>query len=205
MNAKLNEAAQLKASDMAARGYFEHNSPEGKTPWDLFAQVNYEWSWAGEILALNTQTEDNAAIVRGWMNSPEHKKIIMDGSYTETGIGIAIGTYQGQKAVFVAEEFGVPKVPAKSVVPVVIPVVQTQVQTQPKVVEIPKAVTRPVAKRIAAKVIPKAEAQESVTATTTSTVESKTTSAVEPIKLSWFVRLKIFLSHLFTFSPNWVG
>jgi uncharacterized protein YkwD len=90
-NAKLDQAAQMKASDMAAKGYFEHNTPDGKTPWDFYSAVGYDWSWAGEILAMDSQTEDNQAIVDAWMSSPEHKKIIMDGRYTETGIGVAVG------------------------------------------------------------------------------------------------------------------
>ena len=29
----LNEAAQMKANDMATNSYFAHTSPDGKTPW----------------------------------------------------------------------------------------------------------------------------------------------------------------------------
>src|SRR3989344_3789576 len=32
-NKLLDQAAQLKAEDMAAKGYFAHTSPEGKSPW----------------------------------------------------------------------------------------------------------------------------------------------------------------------------
>ena len=36
VNPLLQKAAQLKAQDMAAKGYFSHNSPDGKTPWYWF-------------------------------------------------------------------------------------------------------------------------------------------------------------------------
>src|SRR5690348_7981084 len=33
LNAELDSAAQAKANDMAARDYWSHNTPDGKTPW----------------------------------------------------------------------------------------------------------------------------------------------------------------------------
>src|SRR4051812_31674956 len=54
-NSQLQVAAQMKAEDMASRNYFAHNSPEGQTPWDLMAKVGYNWSWAGENLAVSTE------------------------------------------------------------------------------------------------------------------------------------------------------
>ncbi len=52
-NKLLEKAAQLKAEDMANRGYFAHNSPDGKTPWYWLEQVGYKYTHAGENLAVN--------------------------------------------------------------------------------------------------------------------------------------------------------
>jgi uncharacterized protein YkwD len=47
----LTESAQAKADDMAAKGYFAHNSPDGTTPWTFFSKANYAYDTAGENLA----------------------------------------------------------------------------------------------------------------------------------------------------------
>jgi hypothetical protein len=107
---RLTQAAQIKASDMAAKNYFEHVSPDGIDPWDLLAQVGYDWAWAGENLALNSQTLSEEAIVKAWMDSPGHRAIILTSSHTQTGIGITPGTYNGQAVVYVSQFFASPKV-----------------------------------------------------------------------------------------------
>ena len=40
VNPLLEKAAQLKADDMATRGYFAHNTPEGLTPWHWFKEAD---------------------------------------------------------------------------------------------------------------------------------------------------------------------
>jgi Cysteine-rich secretory protein family len=121
VNPLLNKVAQLKADDMASKGYFAHTSPDGKAPWYWFEQVGYNYSYAGENLAVDFTDSQDVAVA--WMNSPEHRANILKDSYTEIGAGVATGTYQGHSTVFVAQEFGKPanatiaevsvKVPAK--------------------------------------------------------------------------------------------
>lgn len=106
VNPVLNEVAQLKANDMAEKGYFAHTSPEGKAPWYWFKQVGYKYEYAGENLAIDfTDSQD---VAKAWMNSPTHRANILKNSYTEMGTGIAIGTYDGNPTIFVAQEFGKP-------------------------------------------------------------------------------------------------
>ena len=52
-NSLLEEAANLKAEDMAEKGYFAHISPENQTPWYWFSEVGYIFNYAGENLAVN--------------------------------------------------------------------------------------------------------------------------------------------------------
>jgi hypothetical protein len=106
VNPALNKVAQLKANDMADKGYFAHISPEGKAPWYWFKQVGYKYEYAGENLAVDfTDSQD---VDKAWMNSPTHKANILKNSYTEMGTGIATGTYNGNPTVFVAQVFGKP-------------------------------------------------------------------------------------------------
>jgi len=105
-NALLDKAAQLKAEDMARRGYFSHTTPEGKTPWYFLDQVGYKYSAAGENLAVNFFESKDVA--DAWMSSPPHRANIIRKDFTEIGIGVASGIYRGRNTVFVVQFFGRP-------------------------------------------------------------------------------------------------
>ena len=102
----LQQAAQDKANDMAANDYFAHTSPSGVTPWDWFEKAGYSFSFAGENLAVNFSNSQD--VTNAWMNSPEHRANILDGDFTQIGIATAQGTFSGQPAIYVVEEFGTP-------------------------------------------------------------------------------------------------
>ncbi len=115
-NESLNKAAQAKAEDMVQKGYFAHSSPDGVTPWDWIAQSGYVFDRAGENLAVDFN--DSADVVTAWMNSPLHRKNIMNGGFTEVGIGLARGRYQGRDAIFVVQMFGTPIISQKTITPI---------------------------------------------------------------------------------------
>jgi hypothetical protein len=106
VNPILNEAAEMKANDMATNGYFAHTSPEGKTPWYWIEKVGYKYQYAGENLAINFT--DSKDVTNAWMGSPTHKANIVKGNYTEMGTGIATGMYKGQSTIFVAQIYANP-------------------------------------------------------------------------------------------------
>jgi uncharacterized protein YkwD len=106
VNPVLEEAAQMKANDMAANGYFAHTSPTGKTPWYWFQQADYKFSYAGENLAV--YFTDSADVNQAWMNSPGHRANLLSPHFSEIGIATAQGVYQGQPTTFVVQEFGTP-------------------------------------------------------------------------------------------------
>lgn len=144
----LTRAATLKAQDMAAKGYFAHTSPEGKTPWYWFKQVGYEYAYAGENLAVNFFESKDVATA--WMNSPSHRANIVKKDYTEIGIGVATGVYEGRESVFVAQLFGTPIKTSAPVTTTVKPTptpakstpVKTPVKKAPTPIKVaPKAVT----------------------------------------------------------------
>lgn len=106
LDPQLQEAAQLKADDMAESGYFAHTSPSGKDPWYWFQQAGYNFAYAGENLAV--YFSDSDAVNTAWMNSPEHRANLLSPNYTQIGIATADGLYQGVETTFVVQEFGTP-------------------------------------------------------------------------------------------------
>lgn len=105
-NTTLDEAARLKAQHMAENEYFAHHSPDGVSPWYWFAVTDYSFVHAGENLAIHFT--DSGEVVDAWMDSPTHRANIMNGSYTEIGVGTAEGTYDGFNTVYVVQLFGTP-------------------------------------------------------------------------------------------------
>jgi hypothetical protein len=109
-NALLDAAAQEKANDMAAKGYFSHVTPDGKTPWYWLDRVGYKYVYAGENLAVDFT--DSTDVEKAWMNSPTHRANIVKAQYTEVGIATANGTFEGHPATFVVQFFGSPEAAA---------------------------------------------------------------------------------------------
>jgi hypothetical protein len=108
VNPILAKAAQLKAEDMAAKSYFAHTSPEGKSPWYWFQLAGYKYTYAGENLAVNFS--DSEEVTRAWINSPTHQANLVGKNYTEMGTGIATGTYKGGTSIFVVQDYARPAV-----------------------------------------------------------------------------------------------
>lgn len=112
INSKLNQAAQAKANDMAARNYWSHNTPEGNPPWVFFSNAGYDYKAAGENLAYGFDSSGETVVA--WMNSPGHRANIMNGDFTEVGFGMAnVENYQdtGPQTIVVAL-YGAPQVAA---------------------------------------------------------------------------------------------
>jgi uncharacterized protein YkwD len=147
-NATLDAAATLKAKDMAQNEYFSHFSPAGVSPWYWFDQAGYVYAHAGENLAIHFT--DSTEVVEAWMKSPMHRENIVNGKYTEIGVGTAKGTYEGYDTVYVVQLFGARGVPAVRVAPTVIeppifsPPVAPTVPTVPSpVISIPELAVVP--------------------------------------------------------------
>lgn len=84
MDKSLRDLARAHSLDMFRRGYFSHYTPEGKDPFDRMQAYNIRYMAAGENLAL-APTVDMAHT--GLMNSPGHKRNILDPKYNKLGIG----------------------------------------------------------------------------------------------------------------------
>jgi uncharacterized protein YkwD len=92
-SAILDKAADKFADDMVARQFFDHVSPGGGTFMDRIKAAGWtpSGSWtAGENIAWGTgDLSTPASIVDGWMHSAGHRANILNGAFTQIGIGIA--------------------------------------------------------------------------------------------------------------------
>lgn len=104
VNDKLTDAAEQKARDMLEHQYWAHTSDEGVDPWYWVKQSGYEYAVAGENLAKDFSTAD--AVVTAWMNSPEHRKNVLDERYHDVGVAVVDGKFQGKTATIVVALYG---------------------------------------------------------------------------------------------------
>jgi uncharacterized YkwD family protein len=84
-NSQLAKVAAAKASDMRDNNYFSHTSPTYGSPFDMMKSFGIKYNAAGENIAKGYRTPK--AVMDGWMNSPGHKANILNGNFTEIGVG----------------------------------------------------------------------------------------------------------------------
>jgi len=125
-NAKLDQAAALKANDMIVNEYFNHTSPNGVTPWYWFSQTGYTYKYAGENLAIGFY--DSAEVYNAWLNSPSHKENMVNPYYSEVGTAV-VGGFGSSNAIVVVQLFGTQKSVASSTKTTTNP--ETQPETEP--------------------------------------------------------------------------
>ena len=85
-----NEIANLYQE--FARGYFAHDTPEGRDPFERMREANVRFLTAGENLALAPTVQ---VAHRGLMNSPGHRANILHPQFGRVGIGILDGGIRG--------------------------------------------------------------------------------------------------------------
>lgn len=104
INETLNRAAMLKAQHMISNNYFAHDAPDGSKPWKWFKQVGYEYTYAGENLAMNFSEAEDA--VEAWMESPSHRENMLSPNYQDIGVAVVIGELEGSQTTLVVQLFG---------------------------------------------------------------------------------------------------
>ena len=92
LDSLITSVARDRSADMANRHYFSHYTPDGKTFFDGLKKWGVNYKLAGEIIAQNNYAAYQSADVshQGFLNSPEHKQIIMMNNWTKVGIGQAV-------------------------------------------------------------------------------------------------------------------
>lgn len=101
---RLALAARRHSADMAARGYFSHDAPDGTTMADRVNQTGYRWSALGENIAKGQPTA--AEVMRAWMTSPGHQANIVNCGYRHIGVGLA---YDARHTPLWTQDFATPR------------------------------------------------------------------------------------------------
>jgi uncharacterized protein YkwD len=112
-NTLLERASRRHAADMVQRLYFSHDSPSGAGPADRARRAGYvksSCSWRiGEVLAWGVAGRSTAAAtVQAWMDSPDHRRMLVSRRYGELGSAMVAGTplEEYPSGVTVAAVFG---------------------------------------------------------------------------------------------------
>lgn len=88
-SSSLASLAQDFSEDMAARGFFDHTDPDGRTPWDRASTAGVR-GLAAENIARGQATAQ--AVMDSWMNSPGHRANILNCDYRTLGVGVHYGS-----------------------------------------------------------------------------------------------------------------
>lgn len=111
-NRRLAKAAGRHAWDMVRRGYFSHDSLDGRDFVDRIMRTRYvrggRGGWVlGENLAWGSGDRATPrSIVRAWMNSPGHRRNILNRRFREIGVALVLHApehNQGRAATYVTE------------------------------------------------------------------------------------------------------
>jgi uncharacterized protein YkwD len=112
----LSDVARVHSVDMITRNYFDHNTPEGLTPWQRMNNAGYFYICAAENIAsnsyrfnLNSNPDDVGRyfVQSQWMQSSGHRANILNTCVTEIGVGVA---YSSAGSEFIAtQDFAKPR------------------------------------------------------------------------------------------------
>ncbi|WP_040984626.1 CAP domain-containing protein [Oceanobacillus jeddahense] len=95
LDTELSGVAREKSKDMQENNYFDHNSPNHGSPFDMMQSFGIDYNTAGENIAQGQQSPEE--VVDAWMNSQGHRENIMNGDFTHIGIGhVEDGNYWTQ-------------------------------------------------------------------------------------------------------------
>jgi uncharacterized protein YkwD len=116
LSSALAAAARQHSGEMASRGYFSHNSASGSSFDRRIARyygIGHHRYWSvGENLLWSSPDVDAAGALNMWLNSPEHRKIMLTARWREIGLSAvhvtaAPGAYSGREVTIVTADFGV--------------------------------------------------------------------------------------------------
>jgi uncharacterized protein YkwD len=106
---RLARAARAHSRDMVARGYFAHRSPSGAGLVARVARTGWlrgrrRWRLAENLAWGTGPLAAPEAVVAAWMDSPPHRRHLLDRRLRLAGIGVAAGTpFTPSGATYTAE------------------------------------------------------------------------------------------------------
>jgi uncharacterized YkwD family protein len=87
----ISSVAEKKAIEMNRYNYFSHTSPRYGSPFDMLKNHGIAYQSAGENIAKGQRTPEE--VMQAWMNSPGHRKNILDSNFNQIGVGYADGVW----------------------------------------------------------------------------------------------------------------
>jgi uncharacterized protein YkwD len=91
-NQQAAQVARNHSTDMETQNFFDHVSPtSGLDPFERLRQAGIRYKMAGENIAAGYP--DAIEAFEGWMNSPGHRKNILEKGFTQAGVGVAADYY----------------------------------------------------------------------------------------------------------------
>lgn len=100
---ELSGAAQQHTDDMAAYAYTAHQGSDGSLPVERLLTFGYGAGYAGEATAWGFQYPYQA--VEFWVNSPAHRRIILNRYATDVGVAYTVD-YTAPNVWYWTAEFG---------------------------------------------------------------------------------------------------
>jgi uncharacterized protein YkwD len=116
LSASLTTAAREHSQQMAADGYFAHESADGSAFWKRiehrYASSPWHYWSVGENLLWSSPDVDAQGALQDWLNSPEHRANLLSPNWREIGVAAvhvtaAPGMYNGLDVTIVTTDFGV--------------------------------------------------------------------------------------------------
>lgn len=104
-NQLLTKAAIQKSRDIINSQAFQHNI-NGRKFSSWVRDAGYEYSYTGENLAIDFYSAEG--VLKAWLNSPSHKKNLLNENFTEIGVAVVEAEFENQKTLLVVQVFGAP-------------------------------------------------------------------------------------------------
>ncbi len=101
---RLRAAAERHNDDMATRGFFAHDSPDGRSVADRVQAAGYAYAVVAENLAAGQRAAPE--VVQGWLDSPGHRRNLLSPDVTQIGVAHAEG---GEHGTLWTQVFGRPR------------------------------------------------------------------------------------------------
>jgi uncharacterized protein YkwD len=116
LNTRLSAAARAHTVQMAAQGYFAHDSADGSSFWKriqaFYASSPWSYWSVGENLLWSSPSVTPQKALQMWLGSPEHRANLMNPRWREIGVAAvhvdaAPGVFKGLDVTIVTTDFGV--------------------------------------------------------------------------------------------------
>ncbi len=78
--------AQARSNELVRS--FSHNRPDGRSCFTIYDEFGVVYGYAGENIAAGQHSAQEVA--NAWLNSPGHRRNIMNGNYHKIGVGLAV-------------------------------------------------------------------------------------------------------------------